>query len=217
MQTTEFFLLWSLVSRLEFQHSQQLQIKSELIQQGNSQVGEQSLEADHSQDSAFNIVCVDSFIWDISEPARDSLAENGSSSKTEEWKKNHTPCSCLTVLSSKRKRHVQRSLPPMRFNMKKLKLLSASQNPTGPHCCKACGKIFHYMYTLRTRAQTHTEDKICICGKHLQSTESLVHHLQSHTKRNKCGICGMQFLNFSRLKRHRRFHRPKDPTVTSSA
>ncbi|GLD57828.1 zinc finger and SCAN domain-containing protein 21-like isoform X5, partial [Lates japonicus] len=148
------------VSHLEFQHSQQLQIKSELIQQGDSQVGEQSPEADHSQDSAFNIICVDSFIQDISEinqssigpplpnsssplesqpdggvgeiwqPARDSPAENGSSSKTEESKKNHTPCSRLTVLNSKRKRHAQRSLPPMSFNMKKSKPLSASQNPT---------------------------------------------------------------------------------------
>ncbi|XP_039976839.1 zinc finger and SCAN domain-containing protein 21-like isoform X2 [Xiphias gladius] len=249
------------VSHLEFQHSEQLQIKGELIKKGNSQVGEKCPEADRTQDSAFSIVCVDSFIQDIGEincvqsskghplpnsstrpletqpdsgvgeiwqPAGGSqhttggsaVTENGSISETEEWKRKHTTCSRLKALNSKKNLHVKRSLPPSSLNIKKSTQLSANQNPAGPHCCKSCGKIFHYMYTLRTHAQTHTVDKILICGicgKHLESTESLVHHLQSHTKRNKCGICGKQFSSNSRLKRHRRFHRPKGLNVTSSA
>ncbi|XP_044026942.1 zinc finger and SCAN domain-containing protein 21-like isoform X2 [Siniperca chuatsi] len=230
----------------------------------NSEQSEQrqtGLEADHAQDSAFNIICVDSFIqypsdinsvesskghplpnsstqaletlpdsgigeiWQAAGEShhitKDSaVAENGSSNKIEEWKKKHTPCSNLKALNSKRKKHVKRSLPPLSVTIKKSTQISVSQNPTGPHCCKACGKTFHYMYTLRTHAQTHTVDKIhiCgICGKHFESTESLVQHLQSHTKRNKCGTCGKQFSNSSRLKRHRRFHRPKGLNIMSSA
>lgn len=230
-------------------HPEKMQIK------GNSQMGEQSLEADHAQDCAFNTVCVGSYIQDPSEsnsvesskrhplpnsstqplesqpdsgageiwqPAGESqhtaeVAENRSSSKIEEWKKNLTPCSSLKALNSKRKRCAKRPLPPLSLNIKKSTQLSVSRNPTGPHCCKACGTTFKHMYTLRTHAQTHTVDKIhiCgICGKHLESTESLVQHLQSHTTRNKCAICGKQFSSNSRLKRHRRFHRPKGLNVT---
>uniref|UniRef100_A0A3Q1EYC2 C2H2-type domain-containing protein n=1 Tax=Acanthochromis polyacanthus TaxID=80966 RepID=A0A3Q1EYC2_9TELE len=32
----------------------------------------------------------------------------------------------------------------------------AGQNPTDCFCCKACGKIFHYMYTLRTHTLSMT-------------------------------------------------------------
>lgn len=218
-------------------------------------MGEQCLEADHAQDSALNVIYVDSFIQDVSEiksmesgkrrsrrnsstktmetqpaeiwePAGESphitkggaVTENGSSMKTEKWKKNH---SGLKTLNSKRKKKcVKRSLPPVSSNIQKSTKLSVSQNHTGVYCCKACGKTFHYMYTLRAHVQTHTGDKIhiCgICGKQLEDTKSLVQHLQNHTKRNKCGICGKQFSNNFRLKRHRRFHRPKVLNVMSSA
>ncbi|XP_040909997.1 zinc finger protein sens-like isoform X2 [Toxotes jaculatrix] len=219
-------------------HPEQQRIKGELIQKGNSQVGEQSSGADHAQSSAFSISCMDSFIQDIGEINRVQsskgrpppnysnrrLETQPDSGVGEIWQpagdSKHTSGGSAKVFSSKKKKHVQRALPPMSLSLKRSTQFSASQNPTGPHCCKACGKIFHYMYTLRTHAQTHTVDKISICGicgKHLESTESLIHHLQSHTKRNKCGICGKQFSSNSRLKRHRRFHRPKGLNVMASA
>lgn len=135
-----------------------------------------------------------------------------------EWRK-HAP-SRLKALCSKRKKFVKRSIPPLSSNMKKSTPSPASQNPSGPHCCKACGKTFHYMYTLRTHAQAHAADQIhiCgICGQHLESTDNLVQHLQSHRKRNKCGVCGKQFSSNARLRRHRRFHRPKGLIVSSSS
>lgn len=224
------------MSHPELQNAEQLQVK------GNSQTGEQSLEPGHAQDSEFNIVRVDSDgeinsaesgrghlpnsstepleTQSDSEDTEDSSdAENGSSNKIEEWKTNHARYS-LKAPDSKSKKCVKRSLPPLSLNVKKSTELPVSQSPTGPHHCKACGKTFHYMYTLRTHVQTHAADKIhiCgICGKHLESTESLVQHLQSHTKRNKCGTCGKQFSNISRLKQHKRFHRPKGLNVMSSA
>lgn len=150
----------------------------------------------------------------------DAVAENKSSSKNEKWKKTHIPCSSLKELGSKWKKRVKKSLPLISLNVKKSTQFSASQDPTGPHCCKACGKIFHYMYTLRTHVQTHAMDKIhiCgICGKRSASKESFIQHLQIHTKKNKCSICGKQFSNHSRLKQHRRFHRPKGLNVMLSA
>lgn len=249
----------SSVSHQEVQYTDQLLRKGKQIQNGNRQIGEQHRVADHDQDSALSIVCVDSFIQDISEinsmesgrrhslcnsspkvvetqpdtgvtktqesagePPQitegSSVAMDRRSSKTEEGNKNNQG---LKELDSKQKRKcVKRSSSPVSLYTQKSAKLSVSHNYTGAYCCKACGKTFHYMYTLRAHAQTHTADKIhiCgICGKKLEGTKSLVLHLRNHTKRNKCGICGKQFSNNSRLKRHRKFHRPKGLNVMSSA
>lgn len=199
----------------------------EQVQKGNRQM---SLEADHAQVSVFNIVCVDSYIQDVGEinsagRGKGHPPSNSSNQPLEMHdsgfgeiqqpageSEHPTPCSSLKAFNSKRKKRVKRSLPPLSLNIQKSTQPSVSHNPTGPHCCKACGKTFHYMYTLRSHAQTHAVDKIhvcAICGKHLESTDSLVQHLQSHTKRNKCATCGKVFSNISLLKRHRRFHRSK--------
>lgn len=149
-----------------------------------------------------------------------ALAEDGSCSKTEESKETQTLYSSSNALSAKRKQGVKRPLPHMTLDKKMARQISTNRNSTVSYTCKACGKIFHYMYTLRAHVQTHMKDESCvcgICGKHLQSTESLVQHLQSHTKSNKCGTCGKQFSSHSRLKRHRMFHRPKAVNVISSA
>lgn len=118
------------------------------------------------------------------------------------------------TLKSKRKKPLKRSLQPSKSS----KQPSANHNHTGPYVCKACGKTFHYMYTLRTHVQAHRLDKICgICGKHLVPTENLLQHLQSHKKKKKCGVCGKQFSDDTRLKRHSAFHRPKGLNAVSSA
>lgn len=194
-----------------------------------------SLEADHAHDSASNIVCLDSYIQDISESGS---AESGtqhplpnSSNQPLEMQphsgvgeirqpagepQRSTPCSSLKTRNSKTK--MKRSSPPLSPNIKKS--TSFSQSPPGPYSCKACGKTFNYMYTLRTHAQTHGMDKIRICGvcgKHFDSIEGLVHHVQSHTKVIKCGLCGKTFSSNFRLRRHERFHRRKSLKAKSSA
>ncbi|XP_029299622.1 zinc finger protein Gfi-1b-like [Cottoperca gobio] len=223
------------VSHPEWQNSVQLQIKDEQIQKGDSQM---SVEADQAKDPAFDIVIADSYIQDLGESNSVECSKGhplpNSSTPLETQpdsgdggllqpageSQHTTPCSSVKALNTKRKVHLKRSLPPLSLKINKSTKLSVSRKHTGPHSCKACGKTFHYMYTLRTHAQTHAVDKIhiCgICGKHLASKEGLVQHLQSHTKRNKCGICGKHFSNNSRLKRHSKFHRPKGLNVMSSA
>lgn len=247
----------SSVSHPEVQYTNQLLSKGIQTQNGNCQMKEQHLEADRDQDPTLSIVCVDSFIQDLSEvnrvesnkrralcnsstgvvetqpdsaitAIRDSTGEplqiaEGSdvakdrSSKTEKGNKNNKDSHAHDA--KQKKKCMKRSSSLVNLNPQKSAKLSVSHNYTGICCCKACGKTFHYMYTLRAHAQSHTMDKIhiCgICGKKLESTKSLVLHLQNHTKRNKCGTCGKQFSNNSRLKRHRIFHRPKGLHVISS-
>ncbi|TNM92967.1 hypothetical protein fugu_018369 [Takifugu bimaculatus] len=80
------------------------------------------------------------------------------------------------------------------------------QPPSGPHCCKACGKTFHYIYTLRAHARGHTADNVhvCgICGKHLGTSVNLISHLQSS---RKGGGCGPQGKLLSNVKKHKTCH-----------
>lgn len=223
------------MSHLESQNSEQLQIKGDHIQEGNGQMGQQIVEADHTQYPTSNI-CVVSYIeypgqinsaesslerpLDIQPGIGGISLQSGEDHHTADHKtewRNHSSSPMKAVIS-KRKQLVNRSVPFMGLN-KKSKKSSARQNPTGPHCCKVCGKTFHYMYTLKTHAEAHAMDKIhiCgICGRDLESSEKLVCHLQRHNKRNKCSVCGKQFSNNARLKRHRRFHRPKGLSVKTT-
>lgn len=80
------------------------------------------------------------------------------------------------------------------------------QSPSGSYCCKACGKTFHYIYTLRAHARGHTADNVhvCgICGKHLGTSVNLISHLQSS---KKGGGCGPQGKLFSNVKKHKTCH-----------
>lgn len=141
------------------------------------------------------------------------LAEEAQRPTDNQAGKNSAP-SAFKTLKSKRKKPLKRSLQPSKAS----KQPSANHNHTGPYVCKACGKTFHYMYTLRTHVQAHRLDQICgICGKQLAPTENLLQHLQSHKKKKKCGVCGKQFSDDARLKRHSAFHRPKGLNAVSSA
>lgn len=95
--------------------------------------------------------------------------------------------------------------------VKRLPTSSASLRPSGgTYRCKACGKTFHYTYTLRAHVQAHRLEGVCgICGRRLGRGEALLQHLQSHRRRKKCGVCGKQFSDEARLRRHSAFHRPR--------
>lgn len=201
----------------EWKNSEQLQIE-------DCQMGEQSLDADQANCSA-STICMGAYPSEVisvesikanpvssTEPL-DTQPVSGISGivqlagenlhTTEDktgWKMHAR--SNLKALGTKRKKFVKRSLPPLSLTIKK----SAGQNPTGPHCCQACGKTFHYMYTLRAHLQAHTMDKIHNHGKQLESMENTL-------QGNKCGVCGKQFSNNFRLKLHRRVHRPKGLNV----
>lgn len=214
------------VSHAEWQNSVQVEIEGKQTLKGNSQM---SLEVDHAQEPLYNIICVDTCIQDVSEinsvqSSEEHHLPNSSNQPLEtqpysgaggiqqpaEDSQHTTPGSSL-----KRKKHVKKSSPSL---SKKSTQPSVSQNPPGPYRCKACGETFHNMYTLRGHTVSHIVDETCICGicgKHLETTDSLFQHLQFHAKRYKCGICGKQFSSSFRLIQHKRFHRLKGVNVTS--
>ncbi|KAF3833764.1 hypothetical protein F7725_024968 [Dissostichus mawsoni] len=192
------------VSHPKSQDSVQIEVKQ--MQQSNSIL---SFVADH----ASLIVCSNSYTQDLSETL--NTVESGkakplpnTSNQPLEMQpdggdggdggilqpagesQHHKLCSSVKSSNTKRNMRVKRSFS---LKINKSTKLSVSQNPKGPLICKACGKTFHYMYKLKAHTQTHAVDKtkICgICGKHLESKESFVKHLHSHTKRNKSGVCG---------------------------
>ncbi|XP_033980668.1 zinc finger protein 133-like [Trematomus bernacchii] len=184
-----------------------VQIEGKQMQQSNSIL---SFVADH----ASLIVCSNSYTQDLSETlntvesgkakplpntsnqpleTQPDRGDGGILQPTGE-SQHHKLCSSVKSSNTKRNMQVKRSFS---LKINKSTKLSVSQNLKGPHICKACGNTFHYMYKLKAHTQTHALDKtkICgICGKHLESKESFVKHLHSHTKRNKkqnkSGVCG---------------------------
>ncbi|KAM8841329.1 uncharacterized protein AB9W97_001692 isoform 2-T2 [Spinachia spinachia] len=217
------------VSHPGWQNLSDLQTEGEQVQKGSIQM---SSGEHHAQDSEFRIAFADGYIQDLSvEKSKGHQLPNSSNEPLETPLNSGVVGICqpseesrqstlrLKAHSIKRKLRVKakRYLPTLGLNIK-TSTQYVSQNPTSPYCCKTCGKTFHYMYTLRTHVRTHASDKIRICGlcgRRLDSKESLVQHIQNHTKRNKCGICGKLFSDTSRLKRHLRFHRPRGLNIMS--
>ena len=204
IETTECVCSLFPVSHPKCQDSVQIEVKQ--MQQSNSIL---SFVADH----ASLIVCSNSYTQDLSETlntvesgeakplpntsnqpleTQPDRGDGGILQPTGE-SQHHKLCSGVKSSNTKRNMQVKRSFS---LKINKSTKLSVSQNPKGPHICKACGNTFHYMYKLTAHTQTHAVDKtkICgICGKHLESKESFVKHLHSHTKRNKkqnkSGVC----------------------------
>uniref|UniRef100_A0A1A7WNI1 Zinc finger protein 646 n=1 Tax=Iconisemion striatum TaxID=60296 RepID=A0A1A7WNI1_9TELE len=164
-------------------------------------LGEFGTKSNSQQDASTQVVkTLDGGFAELLDPADESehTTKNKNVSRTE---KLETTQDSSEAVSPSRIKPVKRPFFP--------------GNPTGKrstHRCKACGKIFHYMYTLKTHVHTHARDRVSVCGlcgKRLGFKEHLVQHLKNHNKKNKCETCGKQFSSDSRLKRHKIFHQPK--------
>ncbi|XP_041705893.1 zinc finger and SCAN domain-containing protein 2 isoform X2 [Coregonus clupeaformis] len=94
-------------------------------------------------------------------------------------------------------------------------LKSPRQSFASPCCCKVCGKFFNYMSTLIRHVKTHTGDKdnqCGVCGKNMESTESMKDHLQTHIAANvSCHVCSKSFSCNSKLTEHMRIHTGEKP------
>ncbi|KAF7221691.1 zinc finger and BTB domain-containing protein 41 isoform X2 [Nothobranchius furzeri] len=199
---------------------------AEKLLRRHQQKEQQSLIANLAQE--LDICVVDSYIQDLGQIGAKSNSQQHASTQvmktlddgfaelldpaneSQHTTKNENVCQSV---ESETTRDSSEAVGPLRI--KSVKRPSFPGNPSGKratHRCKACGKIFHYTYTLKTHVQTHTRDRfsVCgLCGKRLGNKEHLVQHLKNHNKKNKCETCGKQFSSDSHLKRHKKFHQPK--------
>nr|XP_046170836.1 zinc finger protein 37-like [Oncorhynchus gorbuscha] len=75
--------------------------------------------------------------------------------------------------------------------------------------CKFCGMYFSYLASLVNHARKHAHDKECLCGVcgiHLDSTESMLDHLETHVGARVCHVCGTFFPGSAELNDHMKVH-----------
>uniref|UniRef100_A0AAZ3REN4 C2H2-type domain-containing protein n=1 Tax=Oncorhynchus tshawytscha TaxID=74940 RepID=A0AAZ3REN4_ONCTS len=75
--------------------------------------------------------------------------------------------------------------------------------------CKFCGMYFSYLASLVNHARKHAQDKECLCGVcgiHLESTESMLDHLETHVGARVCHVCGTFFPGSAELNDHMKVH-----------
>ncbi|XP_029601154.1 gastrula zinc finger protein XlCGF48.2 isoform X1 [Salmo trutta] len=75
--------------------------------------------------------------------------------------------------------------------------------------CKCCGMYFSYLASLVNHARKHAQDKECLCGVcgiHLESTESMLDHLETHVGARVCHVCGTFFPGSAELNDHMKVH-----------
>ncbi|XP_019964884.2 zinc finger protein 260-like [Paralichthys olivaceus] len=60
----------------------------------------------------------------------------------------------------------------------------------GQSCCRVCGKFFRYKrsFLKHVLQHEHSSDLCGVCGKHLESHDSLRFHLQTHREENICRV-----------------------------
>ncbi|KAL9708120.1 hypothetical protein quinque_011638 [Culex quinquefasciatus] len=79
-----------------------------------------------------------------------------------------------------------------------------------PHRCTYCSKQFAHMPGLKRHLLTHTEEKqfSCrYCAREFSARPNLLIHEKSHgTEREKCDICGKEFVHVRYLRKHRKRH-----------
>lgn len=181
----------------------ELQIKHHQTQEANSHIGQQEFQEDDTRCPASNICVVRYSECPHQNTYLESSTECLSNFSTQP--RDFHLGICRSPRSARRKMQRSKTSPSCLKTKKQPEKPRGNQCPSGPHCCKACGKTFHYIYTLRAHARAHAVDNahVCgICGKHLGTSRKLISHLQSNKKGAGCGSQGKSFSNVKQHKIH---------------
>lgn len=77
--------------------------------------------------------------------------------------------------------------------------------------CRVCGQSFHRMIYLVAHTSAHPR-ACAVCGKHLELSDSLKHHLRVHRETSfDCSVCGHSFTQRGNLRTHMRIHSGERP------
>lgn len=84
--------------------------------------------------------------------------------------------------------------------------------------CAVCGKALESTESLNVHLKSHKGSKCChVCGKHCNSTTALTEHMASHAgvKLHRCHVCGKECSRKGDLKIHMRIHTGEKPFCCS--
>uniref|UniRef100_A0A4W6DK90 C2H2-type domain-containing protein n=1 Tax=Lates calcarifer TaxID=8187 RepID=A0A4W6DK90_LATCA len=84
--------------------------------------------------------------------------------------------------------------------------------------CAVCGKTLESTESLNVHLKSHRGSKCChVCGKHCSSASALAEHMTSHTglKLHRCHVCGKECGRKGDLKIHMRIHTGEKPFCCS--
>ncbi|XP_044071018.1 zinc finger protein 888-like isoform X4 [Siniperca chuatsi] len=84
--------------------------------------------------------------------------------------------------------------------------------------CAVCGRTLESTESLNVHLQSHKGSKCChVCGKHCNSTTALTEHMASHAgvKLHRCHVCGKECSRKGDLKIHMRIHTGEKPFCCS--
>nr|XP_046258875.1 zinc finger protein 436-like [Scatophagus argus] len=84
--------------------------------------------------------------------------------------------------------------------------------------CAVCGKTLESTESLTVHLKSHKGSKCChMCGKHCNSATSLTEHMASHAgvKLHRCHVCGKECSRKADLKIHLRIHTGEKPFCCS--
>ncbi|XP_035519007.1 zinc finger and SCAN domain-containing protein 26-like [Morone saxatilis] len=84
--------------------------------------------------------------------------------------------------------------------------------------CAVCGKTLESTESLNLHLKLHKGSKCChVCGKHCNSTTALAEHMASHAgvKLHRCHVCGKECSRKGDLKIHMRIHTGEKPFCCS--
>lgn len=184
------------------------QIKEEQQELGTSQEEEQLQECKDADIIQFILPPSSPWVDHDQDPSPSLQPQSQNRDGVEDGSENGGPLSRLNKPQSNKTQTVkrQRSRVPSRKSTELPHVKPVKSN----HCCHLCEKSFSYMQHLLNHVQrVHSKDTEIhcgVCGKSLESNDSLTVHLKTHINTRICHVCGKHCVSNSAMTEHMASH-----------